>query len=65
LRFGEEGLSVELALSFTVSMLTRILMPGGSMLRNPLCELPGIEVPIMEAPMGPEVSSLKLAASKK
>jgi NAD(P)H-dependent flavin oxidoreductase YrpB (nitropropane dioxygenase family) len=33
------------------------------MLRTPLCELLGLEVPILGAPMGPEVSSLELAAA--
>jgi hypothetical protein len=33
------------------------------MLRTPLCELLGLEVPILGAPMGPEVSSLELASA--
>ena len=33
------------------------------MLRTRLCELLGIEVPVLGAPMGPEISGLELAAA--
>lgn len=33
------------------------------MLETPMCHLLGIEVPILGAPMGPDITSLELAAA--
>src|SRR5258707_13735697 len=35
---------------------------GGTMRRTRLCELLDIELPVLGAPMGPEIASLELAA---
>jgi hypothetical protein len=41
-----------------ISAAQGILARGGTMLRTQLCDLLDIEVPVMGAPMGPEITSL-------
>src|SRR5262249_14454472 len=43
--------------------LTQDAGPGGMMLHTRLCELLGIEAPVLGAPMGPEIADLDLAAA--
>src|SRR5215467_6201716 len=45
------------------SAASSILAGGGTMPRTQLCELLDIEVPVLGAPMGPEIMSLELAAA--
>src|ERR1051326_117293 len=44
-------------------MVSGFSLVGETMLRTRLCELLEIEVPILGAPMGPEIMSLELAAA--